>query len=567
MPLLRHPLRSIPSIAIPALLVSGCGTLLGLDEFTDARPTGSGGTGGGDAAPCERGDTRPCYEGESETEGVGLCAPGTQTCGGDGTWGACEEQVLPGEEDCNERGDEDCDGVGCSDVLWARMSSAGPFRLATSVAISPRGDRIAVAGLYRGTLNFGPDATTALPEHPRGGAFLAVFDGEGNYVYSIALPLSGDSAAAVALDAESNVLFATKYTGTVNLGGDDLPASGTTDMLVAKLDAKGGHVWSRQFGDPEGQLTPIDIAVTSDGDAVITGMFSRTVNFGGSTLENAEGSSGDAFLVRLSGEDGGHVYSVRIGDRTGDPAGYQGAKGVGVDAMGRAVVAGTFENSVDFGTGHTQGSAWMGQSGWVAMFDAEGMLLWNTVFRHGDGSTVDIAGVDVDAEGNSGIAGSFSGAVTFQGTNDSVHVTRRTTGADDNDLFVVRLSSTGTHSWSKQLGDASSQVGGEPIWGVALDSESALVFAGGFRGKVDFGGGELTSSDYDWFVAKFDASGAHRWSHRYGSAAATQTATAAAVHEQTREIVVTGISDGAIDLADPPLMMDNLSVVLARISP
>ncbi|WP_437756779.1 hypothetical protein [Sorangium sp. So ce1389] len=436
------------------------------------------------------------------------------------------------------------------------------------MAISPRGDRIAVAGLYNGTINFGLDATTILPEQDdEGGLFLAVFDGEGNHVYSIALPRSGDSAAAVALDAESNVLFATKYTGTVNLGDDDLPASGTTDMLVAKLDANGGHVWSRQFGGPQGQTTPLDIAVTPDGDAVITGSFSGTMTFGGSTLETAEVSDTDGFLVRLSGEDGGHVYSVRIGDRTGDTPGYQTCRGVGVDAMGRAVVAGTFQNSIDFGAGHTHGSSRMGQSGWVAKFDAEGVPLWNTIFIHGDSSKVYIVGVDVDATGNSGIVGSFSGVVTFQGTNTGVDVPRRTTGANDDDLFIVRLSSTGTHSWSKQLGDATAQLGGEPFSGVALDSEGELVFAGGFRGKVDFGGGELTASDSDWFIAKFDASGAHRWSHRYGGAAAAQLATSAAIHEQTREIVVAGVSDGAIDLADPPLMMDNLSVVMARMSP
>ncbi|WP_437508898.1 hypothetical protein [Sorangium sp. So ce1099] len=544
------------------LLASGCSTILGLDDFTDAATTGAGGDG---TAPCKLGDARACYEGADETEGVGLCAAGTQRCGADGAWGACEEQVLPGEEDCDRRGDEDCDGVGCSDVLWARMSSGGDFRLATSVAISPRGDRIAVAGLYSGTINFGPDAVTVLPEQVEGGGiFLAVFDSEGDHVHSIALPRSGDNAVAVALDAESNVLFATRYTGTVNLGGGDLPASGTFDMLVAKLDANGGHVWSKQFGGPQDQTTPLDIAVTPDGDAVITGSFSGAVTFGGSTLEAA---NTDGFLVRLSGEDGGHVYSVRIGDRTGDTPGYQSCKGVGVDAMGGSVVAGTFQNSVDFGAGHTHGSSGMGQSGWVAKFDADGVLLWNTVFMHGDGSTVNIAGIDVDATGNSGIVGSFSGAVTFQGTGSGVNVRRRTTGPDDDDLFVVRLSSIGTHSWSKQLGDATAQLGGQTFLGVALDGEGELVFAGGYRGKVDFGGGELTASDYDWFIAKFDASGAHRWSHHYGSAAAGQMATSAAIHEQTREIVVAGLSDGPIDLTDPPLMMDNLSVVIARMSP
>ncbi|WP_437636351.1 hypothetical protein [Sorangium sp. So ce854] len=564
MPLQRRPLFSIPSIALSALLISGCSTLLGLDDFTDA----PGGSGGGDTTLCERDDTRACYEGPDETEGVGLCAAGTQTCGADGAWGACEEQVLPGEEDCNRRGDEDCDGVGCSDVLWARMSSAGLIRWATSVATSPRGDRIAMAGIYVGELNFGPRATTALPEQQsEGGVFLAVFDGTGNHVYSFGLP-SREGAPSVALDAESNVLFAALYTGTVNLGGDDLPASGTSDMLVAKLDADGKHVWSKQFGGPEGRITqPVDMAVTPDGDPVITGFFRSAVSFGGPVLEAADASDSDGFLVRLSGEDGGHVYSVRVGDSASETPGEQTGRGIGVDTMGRVVVAGTFVSSVDFGAGHTHTSSSMGLSGWVAQYDAQGTLLWNTAFTHGDDSKVEIGGVDVDPAGNIGIVGHFSGTVRFPGTNRAVEVIRETTGVDDEDLFVVRLSATGTHSWSKQFGDATTQNWGLPFQGVALDSKGELAFAGGFRGKVDFGGGELTASDTDWFIVKFDASGTHVWSHRYGSGAAFQAALSAAIDPKTREIVVAGVSDGALDLVNPPLSTENFSVVIARISP
>ncbi|WP_437814680.1 hypothetical protein [Sorangium sp. So ce1078] len=551
-----------------ALLISGCGALLGLDEFTDAPAAGTGGSGGGDTSACEAGDVRPCYEGASRTEGVGVCAPGEQTCGDDGRWGACEEQVLPGEEDCNERGDEDCDGAGCSDVAWARMSSGGSFRLATSVAISPKGDRIAMAGLYQGELNFGPDATTILPDLG-GGAFLAVFDDEGSYMHSLAVP-TGDSWPVVALDAESNVLFAASYTETVNLGGDDLPLSGPdSDMLVVKLDADGRHVWSKHFGSPDNRETePMDIAVAPDGDPVITGFFRGTVTFGGPAFETADASDKDGFLVRLSGDDGGHVYSVRFGDHTGDAPGDQWAKGVGVDAMGRAVVAGTFVSSIDLGPGHTRDDPYnMGVFGWVAQYDAEGMPLWIAGFGHdNDGSTVEIGGVDVDPAGNAGISGVFSGTVRFPSTSDP-RVTRKTTGPSDVDLFIVRLSANGVHSWSKQLGDSTDQRWGLPLQGVALDSEGELVFAGGFRGKVDFGGGELTANDTDWFVVKFDASGNHRWSHRYGGGAAYQGALGAANHTETREIVVAGVSDGAIDLVDPPLTMENLSVVMARMSP
>jgi hypothetical protein len=51
---------------------------------------------------------RPCYEGEEDTEGEGLCHGGMQACS-DGIWAVCREQVLPVDELCDGE-DNDCDG-------------------------------------------------------------------------------------------------------------------------------------------------------------------------------------------------------------------------------------------------------------------------------------------------------------------------------------------------------------------------------------------------------------------------------------------------------------------------
>lgn len=51
-----------------------------------------------------------CYDGPPETRGVGLCRDGARICGRDGTFGACQGQVLPGDEDPGNGIDENCDG-------------------------------------------------------------------------------------------------------------------------------------------------------------------------------------------------------------------------------------------------------------------------------------------------------------------------------------------------------------------------------------------------------------------------------------------------------------------------
>ncbi|MBN2496319.1 MAG: hypothetical protein JXR96_17125 [Deltaproteobacteria bacterium] len=59
---------------------------------------------------CADGEVRSCYDGPADTEGVGACRAGTQTCEGE-SWGACDGQVLPENEVCDDGVDQDCDGA------------------------------------------------------------------------------------------------------------------------------------------------------------------------------------------------------------------------------------------------------------------------------------------------------------------------------------------------------------------------------------------------------------------------------------------------------------------------
>jgi hypothetical protein len=63
---------------------------------------------------CTIGETRSCYDGPPNSNSVGLCHGGTQTCVAQGigqsSWGRCTDQALPSQELCDGL-DHDCDGV------------------------------------------------------------------------------------------------------------------------------------------------------------------------------------------------------------------------------------------------------------------------------------------------------------------------------------------------------------------------------------------------------------------------------------------------------------------------
>ncbi|MEW5740102.1 MAG: MopE-related protein [Myxococcota bacterium] len=73
--------------------------------------TGGGTGGGGGRMLCTPNSTQACYSGPPNTQGVGACMPGTQTCNAQGTgYGLCTGEVLPSAENCGTAVDDNCNG-------------------------------------------------------------------------------------------------------------------------------------------------------------------------------------------------------------------------------------------------------------------------------------------------------------------------------------------------------------------------------------------------------------------------------------------------------------------------
>jgi hypothetical protein len=75
---------------------------------------------------CTTGQTRPCYNGPTGTENVGVCKDGTQTCANN-VWGACTGEVDPAPWNpsfCCDAVDHECTGVvGCFNLFQCITAS------------------------------------------------------------------------------------------------------------------------------------------------------------------------------------------------------------------------------------------------------------------------------------------------------------------------------------------------------------------------------------------------------------------------------------------------------------
>jgi hypothetical protein len=226
--------------------------------------------------------------------------------------------------------------------LWSKRLGDSANQWATGAAVTPSGE-IVITGYFSGTLDLGGPPLTANGQFDPD-TFVVKYDPAGNHLWSKRFGVSGATAAyAVANTPSGGAVIAGNFTGTVDFGGGPLTSIGLSDIFVAAFDASGSHLWSRRFGDAALQ-DGWRVAVDTNGNVLLGGQFFGSVSFGGATFTSAQGY--DAYLVKLDGASGNHVWSRQAGG-PGDQLGL----GLAVDASGNVGFGGFFNGSIDLGAG------------------------------------------------------------------------------------------------------------------------------------------------------------------------------------------------------------------------
>ncbi|HEY3499054.1 MAG TPA: hypothetical protein VGK73_30390 [Polyangiaceae bacterium] len=244
----------------------------------------------------------------------------------------------------------------------------------------------------------------------------------------------------VSIAANDDVIVAGSFTGSIEIEGVTLAATGGKDVYVVTLDSAGvpkqrsvlggagdeelagvavlqtggvvvsvaglgttlldstgASVWTRELSGV--------VAVDPSDNVLVTGGFSGTQDFGGGPLVSAGGR--DVFVVKL-GADGRHLFSARFGD-TGSS---QEGQAIASDFLGNILVSGVFDGSIDFGTGALSpakcpADVWCARSGFVAKFGPDGSALWGTA----RGPLRALTGIASNSAGEVVISGATPGGV------------------------------------------------------------------------------------------------------------------------------------------------------------
>ncbi len=444
-------------------------------------------------------------------------------------------------------------------VLWAKVAGGASNDIGNCIT-NDSNDNIYVCGSFNSaTCSFDNINLTRLAGLE---GFYTKLDPNGNFFWAQAITGSGnESANNIAAETNGN-LYITGYfsSTTLVLGSVSLNRIGSNDVMLIKTDTNGNPSWGR-LGGGTGNDISNSIAINSSNSRVaIAGHFS-SVTFTIDTTTLVLSGSLDAFFAQY--DNNGNPLWLRGAGGAGDEIGFR----VVGDYSGNSIFVGQFGSNILVDTFEISNSASSGIDGFIIKHDSDGNVLWAKGIG---GSSNDIAySVTVDYMNNIYVVGYFnSPSITFDnitlsnagnndifivkydsngnvqwartagGTNNdyaySVHIdgqnnvyvtgsfsssnyvlgssTYSTTGS--NDVFIVKLNSSGNFLWSRVFGGSGSDI----AYGIQVSKNNSVYVTGTYASaSMDIGTATLNRiGGNDVFLAKYDSNGNFQWARTAG---------------------------------------------------
>lgn len=517
---------------------------------------GVGGAGGQGGASCDNGAY--CYTGSPGTAGKGLCAAGKFVCAPPAE-PVCADEILPSVEICIPPGedtpelDENCDGVpACSgdgvftvglgllpaaegmrvlggqhgeilivgtqratgtsaQMFLARFSAEGqplgePILIGDdeSTSVLPGGmvaapdGSVLVSGFMMGSATLGGQQVTSAA----GAVFLARWlEGSSLSLLHVVEVNMNWARPRVTVDGEGNIFLLSRFAGTVDLDKTDpntgeLTTQHTSNLLVAKLDPTGRHLWSRALAataDADDTRPGGIVFDPGTRDVLVAGSFSGRLDPDGQGNASEIVSAGDhdIFLLRLSGAMGEVVWTKRFGNNQ-----RQQVDAVALDQRGDLLLVGGFRGVLDLGGDPPLDADNDVDSMFIAKLSGiGGAYRWALSSPSAAASAQRARAIAVDGADQVVVTGTSTGDLG-PGLCGSV-----IGNADlpDDDVFVLKLTPEGTCIWARRPGHTGDQVGE----GIAVEPLGGVLVTGRFEQSLDFGGGTIpTAVETDAFLAR-----------------------------------------------------------------
>jgi hypothetical protein len=235
------------------------------------------------------------------------------------------------------------------DVVRTDYCSDNTSCFAGALATDLAGDMV-VGGRFTGTIagvGGGPDVSTSDED-----AYVMKLDSQlvPQWLFAFGGAGAQDVTAIAPVPKTSDFIVAGVFHGAFTAPGQMSVAAvdAGSDVFVARIDSKGAVLWVKTFGGG-GDDVVRGVSVDGDANVFFVGDFhGPNLTFGGDLLFNADNQgrgTRDVFLAWLDG-GGNHVYSASFGS-----PGDETPAAIGIDGTGNIVIAGSFDQGIDFGSG------------------------------------------------------------------------------------------------------------------------------------------------------------------------------------------------------------------------
>ena len=163
----------------------------------------------------------------------------------------------------------------------------------------------------------------------------------GSYLWDKVVGGTGFSGAyGLATDpANGDIIVTGTFSSTMDFGTGDISTGGGYAIFVARYTASGSALWVKTYGgDLYSSDSGIGVAVDALGRIGVTGQVQSVVDFGGGFLF---GNGSPNFFGLLLDSAGGYIWAKRVNQASGQAVAFRG----------RLVLAGLCGGAVDFGGG------------------------------------------------------------------------------------------------------------------------------------------------------------------------------------------------------------------------
>ena len=403
---------------------------------------------------------------------------------------------------------------------WAKKVGGTGDERGNDLTLDPASNLL-MTGSFTGSADFDPSSGNSIHiSKGRDDIFIEKFDSNGNLIWIKTIGANEDDRGrSIISDAAGNVYVTGTFTGLVDFDPSqnvfELTGRAPVDNFILKLNPNGDFLWAKNFGDissnaivvdnsgnifsvgyalrkissdgdllwsftpPGGIVEGYDLEVDLIGNVYIAGWFNGTVDFDRSastaTLKSTAPIGGglfndyDAFIAKLD-NSGNFLWAKQVGGANRDLV-----YALAVDASMNVYATGVYYRTGDFDPGpETYELVSHGQSdGFILKLDASGGFEWakeigSTEFEIGEG-------IQVDAQGNAYVAGSFT-------NNIEIAPGLILTSTDGPDQFILTLDFSGNFLWAKGIS------GGEYMSGtsIVLDNTGNVFTCGTFYGSPQF---------------------------------------------------------------------------------